>query len=144
MIDEAKLADALSEARLTGRRVYLVGNGGSAANAQHVANDLFSAGLRALALTADISTFSAIANDYGYEHVFSRQLKIFAEEEDVLIAFSGSGKSPNILRAIDTAETIGMHVFLVTDYLQGRTMQQSEEYQVGLGHRLMKHLKENV
>lgn len=141
LVDEASLIEAIAEAKQVGRRVYLCGNGGSAANALHIANDLFSAGVRAHALTADVSTFTAVANDFGYYKVFSRQLEVFAEADDVLICLSGSGRSPNIQFAMETGEKFGMRCFLVSDYLTKSTMQQSEEYQVALGHRLMKAIR---
>lgn len=123
------------------KRVYLCGNGGSAANAIHIANDLVCCGIKAHALTVDIATLTAIANDYGYEHVFARQLAVYGEPGDLLIALSGSGKSPNILRALEEAKRIGMDAHLVTDYLRTRDMQQSEEDQLVLGHDLMRALR---
>ena len=140
MIDEEKLLAALVGAKESGAHVYLIGNGGSAANAMHIANDLFAAGVRAHALT-DVATLSAVANDYGYLRVFEQQVKVFGETDDILIALSGSGRSPNILMAIDAAEQIGMQVFYVTEYLKDMTMQESEEKQVSLGHRLMLALR---
>ena len=140
MIDEEKLLAALVGAKESGAHVYLIGNGGSAANAMHIANDLFSAGVRAHALT-DVATLTAVANDYGYLRVFEQQVKVLGETDDILIALSGSGRSPNILMAIDAAEQIGMQVFTVTEYLKDMTMQQSEESQVALGHRLMLALR---
>ena len=140
MIDEEKLLAALVGAKESGAHVYLIGNGGSAANAMHIANDLFAAGVRAHALT-DVATLTAVANDYGYLRVFEQQVKVFGEIDDILIALSGSGRSPNILMAIDAAEQIGMQVFTVTEYLKDMTMQQSEESQVALGHRLMLALR---
>lgn len=140
MIDEEKLLAALVGAKESGAHVYLIGNGGSAANAMHIANDLFAAGVRAHALT-DVATLTAVANDYGYLRVFEQQVKVFGETDDILIALSGSGRSPNILMAIDAAEQIGMQVFTVTEYLKDMTMQQSEESQVALGHRLMLALR---
>jgi len=140
VIDEEKLLAALVGAKESGAHVYLIGNGGSAANAMHIANDLFAAGVRAHALT-DVATLTAVANDYGYLRVFEQQVKVFGETDDILIALSGSGRSPNILMAIDAAEQIGMQVFTVTEYLKDMTMQQSEESQVALGHRLMLALR---
>ena len=132
---------ALIEAVRRAKRVYIIGNGGSAANAMHIANDLVSCGIRAHALTADIATFSAIANDYGYENVFSKQIEVFGEYGDLLIALSGSGKSPNILKAIETAEEIGMAVYPIFGNERGEDMQQAEEAQLKVGHDLMRELK---
>lgn len=124
------------------KRVYIIGNGGSAANAMHIANDLVSCGIRAYALTADIATFSAIANDYGYENVFVRQLEVYGDYGDLLIALSGSGKSPNILKAIKKAEEIGMDIQLIFGNARRETMQVSEEAQLKIGHELRKALIE--
>lgn len=123
------------------KRVYICGNGGSAANALHIANDLVSVGVRAFALTADVATLTAIANDFGYENVFSRQLKVYGEVGDLLIALSGSGKSPNILRAIETANKIGMTVHKV--FGAPLNMQSAEELQIVIGHRVMRACTQN-
>ena len=93
---------------MTANHVYLCGNGGSAANAIHIANDLVSVGIRAHPLTADVATLTAIANDYGYEFVFSRQLAVFAQRGDLLIVLSGSGNSENILQALASAKHLGI------------------------------------
>ena len=117
--------------------VFIIGNGGSYANAMHVANDLISVGVRAHIL--DPSTLTAIANDYGYEHVFSRWLQVFARRGDLLIALSGSGKSKNILNAVEVAGKIGMDVEKIFG-APALGMQQAEEYQVWLGHELRRQL----
>lgn len=120
------------------KRVYIIGNGGSYANAMHIQNDLIGCGVRAH--TLDPATLTAIANDYGYEFVFSRWLRVMGEPGDLLIALSGSGRSPNILNAIATARAIGMEVETVFGApLMG--MQEAEEFQVWLGHAAMRELK---
>ena len=129
------LADRVRAAK----RVYIIGNGGSFANAQHIANDLIASGIKAF--TIDSSTLTAIANDYGFEETFSRWLAVVAERGDLLIALSGSGKSPNILKAIDTANGIGMYVHKEFGAAQGFDMQAAEERQIWLGHELMRSLK---
>ena len=92
-----------------GRKLLLAGNGGSAADAQHLAGEIVSrmnydrAPAAALALTTDTSILTAIANDYGYERLFERQILGLGCPGDVFIAISTSGRSPNILRAIDAA-----------------------------------------
>jgi D-sedoheptulose 7-phosphate isomerase len=120
------------------KRVYIIGNGGSFANAAHIANDLLSAGIRAY--TLDAATLTAWANDYGYHTVFAQWLTRVAERGDMLIALSGSGTSKNIVLAMEAAKAIGMDVELITYYLRTRDMQQSEEDQLVLGHGLMKAL----
>ena len=129
----------LTELVRAAKRVYLIGNGGSYANATHIANDLLSAGIRAY--TLDAATLTASANDRGYENVFAHWIETVGEKGDLLIALSGSGTSPNILKAIAVAKRIGMSVHLETDYLRTRDMQQSEEDQVRLGHTIMRALK---
>jgi len=106
-IDE--IAAVISTALTDGRKLLLAGNGGSAADAQHIAGEMLSrfnhdrAPLSALALTTDSSVLTAIGNDYGYERLFERQILGLGCPGDVFVAISTSGRSPNILRAIDAA-----------------------------------------
>lgn len=134
-----KLAEAIRKAK----HVYLCGNGGSAANAIHIANDLVSCGIKAHALTADVATMTAIANDHCYEDIFRQQIRVFGERGDLLIAMSGSGKSENILRAVIAAEIAGMDVFTIFGNERGEDMQTAEEMQIRLGHDAMRWLKAN-
>ena len=133
----------LAKAIRKAKRVYICGNGGSAANSTHIANDLISVGIKAHSLTADVATLTAIGNDFGYQFVFSRQLKVFGEPGDLLIALSGSGKSPNILIAVKTAKEIGMSVWTIYGSERGEEMQEAEEAQLALGHAAMLWLKAN-
>lgn len=109
-----KISDIIIEAYEQGKKVLLAGNGGSAADAQHIACELVSkfhfdrAALSAFALTTNTSVLTAIANDYGYEHVFSRQIQANGQKGDVFIALSTSGNSKNILKALDEAKLKGM------------------------------------
>lgn len=108
--------DLLCNALRAGRKVVLAGNGGSAADAQHIAGEFVSRfyydrpGLCAFALTVDSSVMTAIGNDYGYDKVFSRQVQAVGKAGDIFWAYSTSGKSQNILRAMATAKEQGMHV----------------------------------
>jgi D-sedoheptulose 7-phosphate isomerase len=120
------------------RRVYVIGNGGSYANAVHIANDLLSAGIKAY--TLDPAFLTATANDEGYDRVFARWIRIVGDPGDLLIALSGSGTSANITRAMHEAEKIGMRVHLISRFLKGIDMQGSEEEQLVIGHKLMKEL----
>lgn len=110
------IVDRLVEAIAAGRKVLLAGNGGSAGDAQHLAGEFLSrlnydrAPLPAIALTTDSSVLTAIGNDYGYDRVFERQVLGLGIAGDVLIAISTSGRSPNILRAIDAARSTGLVV----------------------------------
>jgi D-sedoheptulose 7-phosphate isomerase len=112
-------AKMLVRAYRKGRKVLLAGNGGSAADAQHIAGELVSKfyfdrpGLSALALTTDTSILTAIGNDYGYEKLFARQVQANGRAGDVLIGISTSGNSPNIIAALQEAKrrkllTIGL------------------------------------
>ena len=120
------------------RRVYIIGNGGSYANAAHICNDLLACGIRAY--TLDPATLTAFANDHGFPTVFARWLKTVGEEGDLLIAFSGSGTSPNIVAACEAAELIGMDVWREFGAAQGLGMQAAEEAQIVLGHKLREAL----
>ena len=107
--------DAIGDCLSAGGRVLACGNGGSAADAQHFVAELVGhmslerRPLAALALSSDPSTVSAIANDYGYEQVFARQVEAHGRPGDVLIAISTSGRSPNVLRALEAAKAARMH-----------------------------------
>jgi len=121
-------------------RVYLIGNGGSYANAGHICNDLISVGVKAY--TLDPATLTAIANDHGFEYIFSRWLMAVGEPGDLVIALSGSGTSPNIRHALALAKRNGLDTHLVTYFLKGRDMQESEEDQLVIGHEMMRALRD--
>ena len=120
LADEALLqrvedaAAACVDALRNDRKILLAGNGGSAADAQHIAGELVSRfafdrpGLPAIALTTDTSILTAIGNDYGYERLFARQVQAHGRKGDVIIAYSTSGKSPNILMALREARERGL------------------------------------
>jgi len=109
----ARVGEVVAKALAASRRVYLMGNGGSAADAQHVAGELVGRflrerpGLAAQALTTDTSVLTAVANDYGYEEVFARQLAALVHAGDVVIGFSTSGHSANVLRGFEEARKAG-------------------------------------
>lgn len=104
----------------TGNKILLCGNGGSAADAQHIATELIGRyegerkALAAIALTTDTSILTALANDYSFENVFSRQVEGLAKEGDVLVAISTSGNSPNVIKAIMTARNLSCKVVGLT------------------------------
>lgn len=108
------VAQACIAALKAGNKLLFMGNGGSAADSQHLAGELVSRfafdrpGLPAFALTTDTSVLTAIGNDYGYERLFARQVEAVGKAGDVLFGFSTSGKSPNILLAFEAARTLGM------------------------------------
>ena len=129
----------LSERVKLAPRVFVIGNGGSYANAMHIVNDLLSCGIAAFSM--DPATLTAFANDHGYESAFDLWIKTVGESRDLLIALSGSGKSQNILRAVETAKRMGMDVHCEFGYPKGLDMQQAEEEQIMIGHELMRELR---
>ena len=104
-----------AEAMAAGKKLLVCGNGGSAADSQHLFGEFVARltvdrpALRAIALTTDTSILTAAGNDYGYEHVFSRQVEALALPGDVFLGISTSGNSPNIVRALAVARKIGVH-----------------------------------
>ncbi len=108
------LARQVTSALRAGNKILLAGNGGSAADAQHIAGEFVSRfnfdrpGLAAFALTVDTSVMTAIGNDYGYEKLFARQIEAVGRPGDVFWAYSTSGRSPNILRALEAAKERGL------------------------------------
>ncbi len=103
-------ARTLLQSRVRGANVYLIGNGGSAAIASHIANDLCNvAGIRALGLL-DHAALTCFANDYGYENVYAHRIERMARPADVLLAVSSSGESENIVRAVETMRGMGGRV----------------------------------
>lgn len=112
--DLVVLADAIAERIRDGGKVLVFGNGGSAADAQHFAGELVGRFTRegppipALALTTDSSIMTAVGNDYGYEHIFKRQLEAHARPADVAVGISTSGNSKNVLEAMMVAKSRGL------------------------------------
>ncbi|HYP51264.1 MAG TPA: D-sedoheptulose 7-phosphate isomerase, partial [Pyrinomonadaceae bacterium] len=108
-----KCAGIIFDAVSNGKKILICGNGGSAADAQHIAADFVGRyeterrGLPAIALTTDTSALTALSNDYGFERIFSRQVEALAAAGDVLISFSTSGNSPNVIAAVMKAREIG-------------------------------------
>jgi D-sedoheptulose 7-phosphate isomerase len=116
-----KAIQILSEARAAGRHIFTCGNGGSASTASHFVCDMVKGAsfqraerFRIMALTDSLPTLTAYSNDVDYGCVFVEQLKNFAQPGDVLIAISGSGNSPNVLRAVEYANSIGCHTIAMT------------------------------
>ncbi len=122
----ADAAQTILNAYRAGGKVLLIGNGGSAADAQHIAAELVGRfklekiGLPAIALTTNTSIITALANDYGYDTIFSRQLEALATDKDVLIAITTSGASPNILKAVEMAHSKGVTVIGLTGETGGK------------------------
>jgi D-sedoheptulose 7-phosphate isomerase len=115
-----RVITAVDDCLSHGHKIFACGNGGSAADAQHLVAELIGRflherrALPAIALTADAATLTAISNDYGYERVFARQLEGLAQRGDLLFAISTSGNSPNVLQAARTALDLGCVVVAMT------------------------------
>lgn len=113
-------AEMIVEAFKGGGKLLIVGNGGSAADAQHLAAEFVNRfeierpPLPALALTTDTSNLTSIGNDYSFDQAFSKQVRALGKEQDVLLAISTSGNSPNIIKAAEAAAAIGMKVIALT------------------------------
>jgi phosphoheptose isomerase len=113
-------ADAMVRAMRNGGKVLVFGNGGSAADAQHAAAELVGryqrerAGLAAIALTADASVLTSVANDYGFERVFARQVEALGRPGDVALAITTSGASANVVAALDAARARGLQTIALT------------------------------
>jgi D-sedoheptulose 7-phosphate isomerase len=158
-----KYTQVFLQAWNTGKRIYLCGNGGSAGNAIHLANDFTygagvkrGIGLRIEALPANASVLTCLANDIGYDKVFSEQLRVKAEAGDVLVVLSGSGNSPNVVKALEMGNEIGMITLAIVAYEGGRCkelaqhpmhfpihdMQVAEDLQLIVGHMIMRQLYE--
>ncbi|MHB8171852.1 MAG: D-sedoheptulose-7-phosphate isomerase [Thermincolia bacterium] len=116
----SKACDLIIKALDGGHRIYALGNGGSAAEAEHLVTELMGRfsnpreGLKAIALTTNTSLLTALANDYGYEQVFARQITALVESGDVVIGFSTSGKSHNVLAAMAAARRRGAWTIVLT------------------------------
>lgn len=125
----AAAAEAIIKSLKQGGRVYICGNGGSAADAQHIASELVGKfqrerkGLAAVALTTDTSILTSVSNDYGYENVFSKQVEALVREGDILWAISTSGSSANVIAAAQLAKKKGAFVLAFTGKSSSRLEQ---------------------
>lgn len=128
-----RVAVAVKAALASGNKVLFCGNGGSAADSQHLAAEFVGRfqkerrGLPAIALTVDTSILTAVGNDYGYDKVFSRQVEALAQEGDVLVGFSTSGNSPNVVGAIELARSKGVYCVGLTAIGGGKMAQLCDE-----------------
>jgi D-sedoheptulose 7-phosphate isomerase len=131
----ASFATHLENAYNSNQSIYVIGNGGSAANASHFAQDLakgiffekpVAKTMKAISLTDNIAHITAIANDTGYQNIFSAQLNTYAQNSDVLICISGSGNSENIVEAVKAAKQKNMFVIGVTGFDGGQLKTMSD------------------
>jgi D-sedoheptulose 7-phosphate isomerase len=134
-----RMADLIYEAWQRERFVYIVGNGGSGANATHMSEDLGKSTLRpadlndesrkrlkVMSLTDNLGWILAVGNDCGYDQIFVQQLMNYGREGDLVIAISGSGNSPNVLKAVDWANRHGLMTFGLTGYSGGKLRQMAK------------------
>jgi D-sedoheptulose 7-phosphate isomerase len=125
LVTVAKVGEILVSALKQGNKALLFGNGGSAADAQHIAAELVGRfamdrpALPALALSVNTSCVTSIGNDYGFDQVFSRQIEALARPGDVAIGISTSGNSANVLRAMSAAKKMGLHTIALTGHTGG-------------------------
>ena len=124
--------ELLMRARDQESNIFFIGNGGSAATASHFANDLsigtnsYTKPFKAISLTDNQAIITAIANDYGYEDVFVRQLKVLGKKNDLLIAISASGNSPSLIKAFEYAKSLGVYTIGITAFDGGKIKQMSD------------------
>ena len=160
-VDVENATNTIFNAWQDGQRVYLCGNGGSAGNAIHLANDLLygvagqsGKGIDVEALSANTSVLTCLANDIAYGEIYSKQLEVKGKPGDVLIGLSGSGNSPNIIRALEIANSLSMNTIAILGYKGGacltaaqevihfpiNDMQISEDLQLIVGYMFMQSL----
>lgn len=129
-----RMMETILDARERGAHIFFIGNGGSAATASHFANDI-SIGTRvthtdkpfkAMSLTDNMAVITAVGNDDGYEHIFTKQLQNFAKTGDVLVAISASGNSPNVIHTVEYAKTKGLKVIGLTGFDGGKLRELSD------------------
>ena len=160
----AQVAELCTDTIRSGGKVMFAGNGGSAADAQHLAGEFVSRfnfdrpGIAGLALTTDTSVLTAIGNDYGYEQVFSRQVQALGRPGDVLVGITTSGQSPNILRAFSQARSSGVRTVgmsgakggalrEVCDYciiVPERPTPRVQELHIAIGHTICALIEESM
>lgn len=123
------------------RYIYICGNGGSAATAEHFATDLVKKGYRAFALSANTSVVTMIANDYGYDKIFSKQLEAYIyDDQDLVITISCSGKSKNILKALRVAQKYLTDVYSFETFIDDQDFGKLEDKHLKFAHQVAKAL----
>ncbi len=129
-----RVAEACARAIGAGGKVMFCGNGGSAADSQHLAAELVGKlvfdrpGMAGLALTVDTSALTAIGNDFGYEFVFSRQVEALGRRGDVLVGITTSGRSKNVLRALESARALGIGTVAMTGQARGPVVDAADHW----------------
>ena len=133
-VDEiGRFIATLLDARARGATIFFMGNGGSAATASHFANDLsigsnsYHKPFRAIGLADNVPVMTALANDFGYEEVFVRQLRVLGKKGDVVVGISASGNSPNLLKAFEFAKEAGIKTVALTAFDGGKMKAMADE-----------------
>ena len=125
--------ETLLDARERGATIFFIGNGGSTATASHFANDIaigtnsYEKPFRAVSLTDSNAIITAVGNDFGFEEIFVRQLRVLGRAGDVVVAISASGNSPNLIRAFDYAKSIGIKTVAITAFDGGKIKHMADE-----------------
>ena len=128
-----RFVETLLDARRRGATIFFIGNGGSAATASHFANDIsigtnsYDQPFRAISLTDNVPIITAIGNDFGYEEIFVKQLRVLGQKGDVLVAISASGNSPNLLAAMAYAKQAGIKTVAITAFDGGKMKSAADE-----------------
>lgn len=158
------LAEVLLKVIEEEKHLYICGNGGSAGNAMHLANDFLYGiapegnSINVEALPSNSAVLTCLGNDIGYENIFSHQIKVKGKAGDLLLVLSGSGNSANIVNAIEQANNLGMNSCAILGYSGGKAkkiatlpihfaiddMQIAEDMQLIVGHMLMQYLHEKI
>jgi D-sedoheptulose 7-phosphate isomerase len=160
-----EVASLLINAKTAKKRIYIAGNGGSAATASHMANDLVkgcragnNTGLRAFALTDSLPIITCLGNDFSYKDIFSIQIETYADEGDIFIVYSGSGNSENIVNAVSSAKNLKLTTIAFTGGNGGKLkfladiaviapseiMEQIEDMHMFYEHALVTIIRENL
>jgi D-sedoheptulose 7-phosphate isomerase len=160
----SKMGEDIAERMLNGNKLILFGNGGSAADAQHIAAEFVCRfekdrkPMPALALHANTSSLTAIGNDYGYDLVYSRQVEAFAHKDDIVIGISTSGNSENVIKAIDKANELGCLTIVFTGKSGGKLAGKAkyilkvnsartsviQEVHIAVGHMISKIVEDRL
>lgn len=128
-----RFMQVLLDARERGAAIYFMGNGGSAATASHFANDIaigtnsYQKPFRAISLTDNLAIITAVGNDFGYDEIFSRQLRVLGRKGDVVVGISASGNSPNLLKAFEYAKSVGIATVAITAFDGGKMKPMADE-----------------
>jgi D-sedoheptulose 7-phosphate isomerase len=133
VVEVRKFVEVILDAREIGSTVFFIGNGGSAATASHFVNDLalgtneYKKPFKIMSLNDNVPVLTALGNDYGYEEIFVRQLKVYAKKGDILVGISASGNSPNLIRAFEYASSSGIKTVALTAF-DGGEMKRITDY----------------